>query len=108
MKICFVGLGSIARRHIKNIKKLYPDAEIDILRHDRSSSSDEEYGNMLYSYDELADSYDSIFITNPTTMHMDALRRLADRSDVFFIEKPLRPMGEQVKDLDSLPADKIY
>ncbi len=108
MKICFVGLGSIAKRHINNIKKLYPDAEIDILRHDKSRSSDEEYGRILYSYDELADLYDAIFITNPTTMHMDALRRLTDRSDAFFIEKPLRPMGVQVKDLDTLPADKIY
>ena len=71
MKICFTGLGSIAKRHINNAKKLYPDAEIDILRHGKGNSSDVEYGNMRYSYEELAGSYDAIFITNPTTMHMD-------------------------------------
>ena len=108
MKICFTGLGSIAKRHINNVKKLYPDAEIDILRHGKGNSSDVEYGNMCYSYEELADSYDAIFITNPTTMHMDTLYRLTDRSDAFFIEKPLRPMGTRAEGLDDLPAGKTY
>ena len=88
MKICVVGLGSIARRHIKNIRKLYEDVTIDILRHAESSVHQDEnldeYGRMVYSDRELANKYDAIFITNPTTMHIDTLVRLIDRSDVFF------------------------
>lgn len=107
MNICVVGLGSIAKRHINNIKKLYPDAEIDILRHSQTTE-DVSYGRSVYSYDDLADSYDAIFITNPTTMHIDTLQRLVNKSQAFFIEKPLRPMGCREDSIDSLPADKIF
>ncbi len=101
MKICVVGLGSISKRHIKNIYKLYPDAVIDILRHKRdgvtavidgTGAEASEYGREVYSHDELASRYDAVFITNPTTMHMSTLKSLADRADAFFIEKPLRPI----------------
>lgn len=106
MDICVVGLGSISRRHIKNLKSLYPDAEIDILRHRRDnvtggatgaglSASDTEvteYGREVYSADGLKDKYDAVFITNPTTMHVSTLKSLIDKSDAFFIEKPLRPI----------------
>lgn len=109
MKICVIGLGSIGKRHIKNLKKLYSDVAIDILRHSPSDDpSDSEYGNSKYSYDELDDRYDAIFITNPTTMHMDALRSVIDKSDAFFIEKPLRPMGCKEDSIENLPKDKIY
>lgn len=107
MKICVVGLGSIAKRHINNIKKIYPDAKIDILRHSQTTE-DVSYGRSVYSYDDLADSYDAIFITNPTTMHIDTLHKLVDKSQAFFIEKPLRPMGCREDSIDSLPADKIF
>ena len=99
MKICVVGLGSIAKRHIKNIRKLYSDVTIDILRHTVSSvHQDENYDEfvrIVYSDRDLANKYDAIFITNPTTMHIDTLVRLIDRSDAFFIEKPLRPFGSK-------------
>ena len=33
MKVCFMGLGSIAATHIKNLHSLYgPDMELDVLR----------------------------------------------------------------------------
>ncbi len=111
MKTCFVGLGSISKRHIKNIKSMYGDVMIDILRHSSSgsvNSDDAQYGNCIYSEEELADRYDAIFITNPTTMHIDSLYRLIDRSDAFFIEKPLRPIGCPETLIDRLPLDKIY
>lgn len=112
MKICVVGLGSIAKRHIKNIRKLYADVTIDILRHTVSSvHQDEDYdefGRIVYSDRDLANKYDAIFITNPTTMHIDTLFGLIDRTDAFFIEKPLRPFGSKKDDIDGLPKNKIY
>ena len=93
MNICVVGLGSISKRHIKNIKSLYPDADIDILRHGKNGASESsEYGRELYAPEDLKDHYDAVFITNPTTMHVRTLRDLIDKSDAFFIEKPLRPI----------------
>ena len=111
MKICFVGLGSIAKRHIKNIKSMYGDVMIDILRHSASGSAnsdDAQYGNCVYSEEELADRYDAIFITNPTTMHIDSLYRLIDRSDSFFIEKPLRPIGCSETLIDSVSHTRFH
>ncbi|MCR4754295.1 MAG: Gfo/Idh/MocA family oxidoreductase [Lachnospiraceae bacterium] len=106
MKICVVGLGSIAKRHIKNIKELYEDVEIDILRH--GDKDEPEYGNNVYSYEDLADEYDAVFITNPTTMHIDTLNKLMDKADAFFIEKPLRPTDCREDSIDSLPGDKVF
>ena len=131
--ICIVGLGSIAKRHINNIRAIYPDVRIDILRHGRTagagtkenadmvSGMESEWGRMLYAYEELRDRYDAIFITNPTTMHLSTLSILTERSDAFFIEKPLRPLihGEDIsmdkriiseadEVLDGLPKNKIY
>ena len=31
LKICFIGIGSIAKRHIKNIIKIFVDKNIDII-----------------------------------------------------------------------------
>ena len=107
MKICVVGLGSIAKRHINNINRLYPDVEIDILRHSLTTD-DAPLGRSVYLYENLADSYDAIFITNPTTMHIDTLRRLMEKSHAFFIEKPLRPMGCREYSIDSFPEDKVF
>ena len=107
MRICVVGLGSIAKRHIKNIRKLYGDVKIDILRHTKSEDGS-EYGNCVYSEKDLLKKYDAIFITNPTNMHIDTLRRLIDKSDAFFIEKPLRPLEYREDSIESLPKDKIY
>jgi len=125
MKICVVGLGSISKRHIKNIYRLYPDAEIDVLRHKKNAddrTADDagervtEYGREVYSANVLKDKYDAVFITNPTTMHVSTLKMLADKSDAFFIEKPLRPIrhddrhvisgvGAETADAAALPSD---
>ena len=106
-KILVVGLGSISRRHIKNIKKIYEDVQIDILRHS-ASSEDDGLGRSVYSYDDLDDHYDAVFITNPTTMHIDTLTRFSDKSDAFFVEKPLRPFGTKADAIYELPKDKAY
>lgn len=38
MKVCFMGLGSIAARHIKNLRSLYgPDMVIDVVRSGKGS-----------------------------------------------------------------------
>ena len=140
MKICVAGLGSISKRHIKNLKSLYPDADIDILRHVKNVATDydpasgvsadlvantggsvftdSEYGHEVYSVEALKDKYDAVFITNPTTLHMTTLKKLIDRSDAFFIEKPLRPImhadtsgisvNEDMNIIDELPDDKVF
>ena len=54
--------------------------------------------------------YDLVFITNPTSLHADALRRLRGRAGAFFIEKPIFSAEQTGTDLSALlPAgQKAY
>lgn len=100
MKICFIGLGSIARRHIENLKLLLGESvSIDVLRSKQGKNIDkriEMYVHRIYYEDNEIDSmYDAIFITNPTSMHYETLLRFLDRSNYFFIEKPVFANGNE-------------
>jgi len=111
--VCFVGVGSIAKRHIRNLREICPrrglNLSIDAYR--RSSSSSEVEG-VDYVFSDLKDMkshYDAVFITNPTEYHLDALRSFHESSDHFFIEKPL----VSLKQLDSasgfpIRKDAVY
>lgn len=100
MKICFVGFGSIALRHIKNLKILYREkAIIDLLRSKSYSKIDSRYENLIhniyYDYESLPNDYDVIFITNPTKLHYETLRNCQSHGKHFFIEKPIFETGEE-------------
>ncbi len=101
MKVCFVGIGSIAKRHIRNLKEIADEKgfelQVDAVRRniaDRLSDIACIYG----SVDELPNDYDAIYITNPTEFHVKTLIQASEKSKNFFIEKPLI----SVKRLDSV------
>lgn len=96
MKFCFVGIGSIGKRHIRNLHFVCQERNIDCnihvlrstlkkLEEDIESLIDKE----VNSYDSLDDFYDAVFITNPTYKHYDTLKRLLAKSNCFFVEKPV-------------------
>lgn len=94
MKICFIGVGSIASRHIKNIFSLYKESvKIDVLRSGNGKPLQEDINkivsNTYFSYDELPFGYDVIFITNPTKLHYETLKKTKNHAKHFFIEKPV-------------------
>jgi predicted dehydrogenase len=90
-----VGLGSIGKRHLKNLYGVLSKKNvrfyIDALRSKKTNESDvsefihEEY----YSYDDLSDDYDIAFVTNPTNLHYDTIQRLLPKARHLFIEKPV-------------------
>ena len=41
MKVCFVGTGSIGKRHIRNLYQLFSDVEIHIIRNTTKHLDDE-------------------------------------------------------------------
>lgn len=112
MRVCFVGIGSIAVRHIRNLRNLYgEDIFITALRsgEGRALSVEENrlVDEVIYDYEKMASDYDAIFITNPTSKHYDSLRRLIDNSDSFFIEKPVFLSGDE--DCSALEANnKVF
>lgn len=94
LKVCFVGVGSIARRHIKNLLEICSergvDITIDALRRNSSKTyEDVSFHEVYVNENDLQNDYDIIFITNPTDFHMDMLHALHEKAKHFFVEKPL-------------------
>ena len=114
----FVGLGSIGTRHLNNLAALCAARgwalQADALRSDRNRPLRPGAAERLRAqYDNAADlppHYDLIFITNPTSLHADALRAVYGRGGALFIEKPIFSAEQTGLDLNTLlPAgQKAY
>lgn len=93
IKVCFVGVGSIARRHIRNLRAICRQKQIqitiDAFRHADGAQIEETIDHSYHLAEEVPGSYDAVFITNPTAMHLDTLRRFHGKGKHFFIEKPV-------------------
>jgi len=77
MKIIFVGLGSIGKRHLNILKKLYDDIDIIAFRSNKNSKNFSGVKN-YYDLDKaLAQSPDIAFITNPTSLHIKSAIKCA-------------------------------
>lgn len=97
-KIAFVGLGSIATRHLKNVTAFLSGRgdtySIDLYRSQiRPMPEDlDPLVKEVYLYDEPLPAdrqYDVVFVTNPTSMHYEALEMFCKNTKAFFIEKPV-------------------
>lgn len=92
LKVCFVGIGSIARRHIRNLNavccdrgiSLHIDAYRSVLREPVSGIK-----KIYTDIDNMPNDYDVIFITNPTELHLETLYKFHHKGKHFFIEKPV-------------------
>ena len=91
LRACFVGIGSIAKRHIKNFYQVCQtnkiELEVDAFRRTKTMV---EGINMVYTdIKQVPNNYDVVFITNPTELHLDSLIKFHDKGKHFFIEKPV-------------------
>lgn len=111
LKVCFIGVGSIAKRHINNLRIIAQQRNINItidaLR--RSQSDSEGIDTIFTDAFCLPDNYDVIFITNPTAAHLETLKRFHYNGKHFFIEKPVVSV-HQIEDAVKLELkeDSIY
>lgn len=113
-ELCFIGIGSIAKRHIRNIRELAKERNcelsIDAFRRKDSTLSgiEGEFRRIYTEYEKLPNNYNAIFITNPTEFHLDSLLAVRDKTKTFFIEKPLTSLRKmkQVCEL-TLPEDSV-
>lgn len=115
IKICFVGLGSIGQRHIKNVvnelKKRNQDFSIDAIRHSDKvlpQEINELLNNQYYSFDEIAFDYDVIFVTNPTVDHFDTISKALCHTKHLFIEKPVFYKHQNDMNSLNLKNDGVY
>ena len=90
LKVCFIGIGSIARRHIRNLRTICEDRGISLTVDAFRRSSDQVQGvDKVYTREnEVPLDYDIIFITNPTDQHLETLKTFHAHGKHFFIEKP--------------------
>lgn len=96
LSACFVGLGSIGKRHLANLHTVAKERGLTItveaLRHDNAIPLDVHTLSLLnrelFRKEDLG-HYDLMFICNPSQLHYETLRHLNDRANRFFIEKPV-------------------
>lgn len=101
MKAVVVGLGSIGRRHIKNLKTIDPGIHVVVLRR---PSAEKDMGDTRGLVDEVffdpVDALrwgpDAVFITNPAPFHMETALSFAKNGVHLFVEKPLSVCVEDI------------
>lgn len=114
MKVCFIGLGSIGKRHLKNLIKVCGEyglkLEVHALR--KTIKPLEEDISDLIDYEiaeeELSCDYDIAFITNPTNLHYNTIKLMSDKTKHMFIEKPVFDAFDYDIESLSLRQDGIY
>lgn len=116
MKILFVGLGSIGQRHLRNIKKLFPNTQISAYRmlnrnFTLSNKNKIQKSNLNSKYnikvfknfkESLLDKPNAIFICNPTSMHIKYAIEAAKNNINIFVDKPLSDNMRGIKKLSDL------
>ena len=108
-KVCVIGVGSIAKRHIRNMAKLSEERgmrfTIDAVRRggNRDGIEDLPIRNVYRTVEEIGE-YDAIFITNPTEVHLTTLDQVRGKARAYFIEKPVT----SIKNLRAAEKDPYY
>jgi predicted dehydrogenase len=127
MKALFVGLGSIGQRHLRNLKALRPNIEIHAFRSSHSSPllsetnqviPDEDIKNFynIKEFNNLNDALrckpDIVFVTNPTSFHLDVAVKALESGAHIFLEKPISHsfdgVAEFLKIEQSYKKNKVF
>jgi|SRR3989339_620554 len=101
MKYLIAGLGSIGRRHLKNLIALN-EKDIILYRSRLSTLPDEELKGFQVETDiktALAHKPDAVIISNPTSMHLDMAIPAAKAGCHIFLEKPISHSLERISEL---------
>ena len=115
IRVLFVGLGSIGQRHFRNLADVLHEQgesfQFDAVRSTKSTLPEDiesRLGRQYTSWQEVADKYNFLFITNPTAFHYETLCHLGDKAKKIFIEKPV--FHESSLDINPLVLEngKIY
>jgi predicted dehydrogenase len=99
-----VGLGSIGRRHLDNLRRLEPRMRIAVWRqHSHDPAIPEGADEVLFTpADAVAFAPEIGLLTGPASTHIAAARLLAEAGAALFIEKPLAASLDGVDDLLAL------
>lgn len=100
-KVLLVGLGSIGKRHLGNLKRLMPEARLAVLR-SRAGAEHIEGCEIASSLEAALEFKPQVaFICSPSSFHLEVATELARAGVHLFIEKPL---SNQLHGVDELLA----
>jgi predicted dehydrogenase len=102
MKFLIAGLGSIGRRHFRNLVAL-GEKDIVLLRTRKSTLPDDELAGYPVETD-LSEALtkhkpDAVIVANPTSMHLDVAIPAAEAGCAILLEKPISDSLERVEEL---------
>ena len=103
MKFVIAGLGSIGRRHLRNLVSL-GERDIILYRSHSSTLPDDELKGFPVETDlaaALGHHPDAVIISNPTSMHLDVAIPAAEAGCHLLLEKPVSHSLERIDSLRS-------
>ena len=96
-KIVIVGSGSIARRHLAAIRKVFPKCEVMILRRFKNEKTIPQVEHIVYAVeDALKFKPQMAIIATPASEHIEMAKAFARVGIPLLIEKPLSNNAEGV------------
>jgi predicted dehydrogenase len=105
MKVLIIGLGSIAKKHISSLMELIPDVKIYAFRAVKNSANVLNVIN-IYDFNDTPNDVDFIIISNPTSLHSNAIEQVINFNAPIFIEKPIFDKIETNSSLVNLIQEK--
>jgi predicted dehydrogenase len=106
MKFLIAGLGSIGRRHLRNLLAL-DEQDILLYRSHQSTLPDAELEGFPVETDleaALAHRPDAVIISNPTSLHLDVAIPAAEAGCHILLEKPVSHSNERLDELESVAS----
>ena len=91
MKFLIAGLGSIGRRHLRNLVSL-GEQDVLLFRTHHSTMPDDELAKFPVETDlakALAQKPDAVIIANPTSLHLETAQTAAEKGCHLLLEKPI-------------------
>jgi predicted dehydrogenase len=108
MRFLIAGLGSIGRRHLKNLVSL-GQTDIILLRSNPGTQPDDELKSFPMETDlqrALEKIPDAIIVSNPTSMHLKVAVPAVQAGCCLFLEKPISNNLDGIGDLESAAREQ--
>lgn len=99
MRVLIVGLGSIAKKHIKALRNI--DEKVELYALKREVQEEKNSIKHIYSFEDIQKiDLDFIIVSNPTNVHYSTLEKTSTYNTPLFIEKPVfNNVGEEERKL---------
>ena len=89
VKILLIGYGSIARRHIANLRDVDPGCRVAVLRRAASGIAEGADETFFSTEQAIAWKPDAVIVANPAPFHVAGARPFAEQGIPLLVEKPI-------------------